>query len=185
MREPSSLSTRGRALLVSGTALGVYAADQLTKSLAVHYLAHGPRQVAWKLQWNLQYNTGMSFSLATGSTGLITVLTIVEIAVLVGVAVRARSRLTAVVLGLLLGGAAGNLSDRLLRHHHGGVVDFIDFRFWPVFNLADSAVDIAIAILVARALFGGRRAPAATDGLDVSVPHGTSPGAAGGDPRRV
>jgi len=183
VREPPPLSARRRALLVGGTAVAVFLVDQLTKSLAVHYLSDGPRHVIWTLRWNLQYNTGMSFSLATGSTGVITVLTVIEIAVLVAVAVRARSRLSALALGLVLGGAVGNLSDRLLRHHHGGVVDFIDFRFWPVFNVADSAVDIAIAVLVARALFGGHR-PAAGSAT-ASSDDRPATRTAGGDPRRV
>jgi len=54
----------------------------------------------------------------------------------------------AVALGLLAGGAAGNLVDRLLRDHGGAVVDFIDLQWWPVFNLADAAITCGAVALV-------------------------------------
>ncbi len=51
-------------------------------------------------------------------------------------------------MGLLLGGACGNLADRLIRHHGGAVIDFIDFRYWWVFNVADASVVIGAVALV-------------------------------------
>ncbi len=67
---------------------------------------------------------------------------------------RAASLPVAVGLGLLLGGAAGNLTDRLFRHNHGAVIDFIDPArvgtrdWWPVFNLADAAIVVGVAVLL-------------------------------------
>jgi signal peptidase II len=61
-------------------------------------------------------------------------------------------------MGLLLGGAVGNLTDRLVRHHHGAVIDFIDFRWWPVFNLADASITVG-ALLLALVLFRARPGP--------------------------
>ena len=58
-------------------------------------------------------------------------------------------------MGLLLGGAAGNLTDRLVRHHHGAVIDFIDLKWWPVFNVADASI-VCGAILL---LVGARQRP--------------------------
>jgi signal peptidase II len=61
-------------------------------------------------------------------------------------------------MGLLLGGACGNLVDRLVRHHHGAVIDFIDLRWWPVFNVADACITVGALMLV---LAGASRRPAA------------------------
>jgi signal peptidase II len=58
-------------------------------------------------------------------------------------------------MGALLGGALGNLADRLIRHHHGAVIDFIDLRWWPVFNVADAAITVGAALL-ALVLFRAR-----------------------------
>jgi signal peptidase II len=68
-------------------------------------------------------------------------------------------------MGLLLGGAVGNLADRLIRDHHGAVIDFIDLQWWPVFNIADASITIGAILLV----FGGllahdRTPPDMTDG---------------------
>jgi signal peptidase II len=55
-------------------------------------------------------------------------------------------------MGLLLGGAVGNLVDRLIRHHHGAVIDFVDLRWWPVFNVADASITIGAILLVLSGL---------------------------------
>jgi signal peptidase II len=61
---------------------------------------------------------------------------------------------TTVALGLVVGGAVGNLGDRLFRHAGGAVVDFVDLRWWPVFNVADAAITAGALLL----LLGSRRA---------------------------
>ena len=88
-------------------------------------------------------NPGAAFSLATGATLIFTCVAAMVVVVIVRTARRLRSGGWAVALGLLLGGATGNLVDRLLRSPgplRGHVVDFIDVGWWPVFNVADSAI---------------------------------------------
>ncbi len=57
-------------------------------------------------------------------------------------------------LGLILGGATGNVCDRLFRSQHGSVVDFIAFHFWPTFNLADASIVVGGALVVLAQFFG-------------------------------
>jgi signal peptidase II len=131
------------ALSVAAVVVGV---DQLTKSWAVHRLSQGSIHVVWKLDLVLSYNTGSAFGLAQGWAPVITVV----VAAIVGgllVALRGvRSTAMAVALGLVLGGALGNLADRLVRGHHGAVVDFIALHFWPTFNVADSCITIGLIL---------------------------------------
>ena len=71
------------------------------------------------------------------------------------------SRVTAVAAGLIAGGALGNLADRVFRGDrilHGAVIDFIDFQWFPIFNVADMAIDIGGALFVLWTIFGHRRA---------------------------
>ena len=124
----------------------VGAADQVTKSWAVHRLASGPVHVVWKLDFELATNTGSSFGLARGWAPVISGLAALFIVGLVGYLRHVRGPLLTVALGLVLGGAAGNLSDRIFRGHHGAVVDFIALHFWPTFNVADSCIVIGVAL---------------------------------------
>jgi signal peptidase II len=136
-------------------ASAVVAADQATKSLAVHYLARRPVQlVGSTLELSLSYNRGFAFGLGQGLAPELAVLAAV---LAVAMAVLARSAPTvpaAVFVGLILGGAVGNLADRLLRGHQGAVVDFVHTSFWPTFNLADSAIVVGTVLLVGRAALG-------------------------------
>jgi signal peptidase II len=138
-------ASRRVRLLAIVVATAVVAADQLTKQLALRALAGGPVDVVWTLRLKLTFNTGAAFSLGTGLTPVITALAVVLVAFLLMAVARAPSQLLVVALGLVVGGAMGNLVDRLLRHHGGAVVDFIDLQWWPVFNLADAAVSIGRA----------------------------------------
>ncbi len=146
------LKAGSRGLLTALVAAAVVAADQATKTWALHHLAAGPRHIVWTLQLDLTYNTGIAFSQVTGATALVTVVALVVLAGLVVVARRTQGTYTAVVLGLVIGGALGNLADRLVRHHHGAVIDFIDLRWWPVFNVADAAISVGIVLAVARSV---------------------------------
>jgi signal peptidase II len=82
---------------------------------------------------------------------------------------RSASSAVAVGLGLLVGGAAGNLADRLIRHNHGAVIDFVDavrvggHDWWPVFNLADAAIVVGVVILALAYLQQAARRPVGTD----------------------
>jgi signal peptidase II len=139
---------RRRLALAGVIAACVVAIDQLTKSWAVSRLSHGDIHVIWKLDFVLQYNSGGAFSLAQGWAPVIGGAAVVIVAILLVSVRNARSNAVASALGLIVGGALGNLSDRVFRSHHGAVVDFIAFHFWPTFNVADSCVVVGGLLLV-------------------------------------
>ncbi len=126
----------------------VVLADQLSKSWAVAHLRDRVVHVVWTLQFNLGFNSGMAFSQGTGLTTIITVVAVPLVVGLCWWASRMTRRVMAVATALIIGGAAGNLADRLFRDHGGAVVDFIDFRWWPVFNLADAALSVGSVVLL-------------------------------------
>jgi signal peptidase II len=141
-------------LVACAVAAVVVAIDQVTKSWAVHRLSQGPIHVIWKLDFELQYNTGSSFSFAQGWAPVFAGIAVVVVVVLAATARRVRSTGLAAALGMVMGGALGNLSDRLFRHHGGAVVDFVALHFWPTFNVADSSIvvgGIIAAVLLWRA----------------------------------
>jgi signal peptidase II len=145
---------RGRRLGIVGLAAAVVAADQASKAWALRH-AREPVHVIWTLRFFVQFNPGTAFGLGQGSTGLIVGGVIVLVVLLLGLgrrASRTASWPAAVAMGLLLGGAVGNLTDRVIGHHHGAVTDFIDLRWWPIFNVADAAISVG-AILLALVLF--------------------------------
>jgi len=150
------MAGRRRAVLVTTTAVAVVTADQLTKAWALRRLASGPIEVGWTLRLNLEFNPGVAFSQARGSAALNTVIALAVLAVVVGLALRSTNRAMSMALGLVIGGAVGNLADRLVRHHHGAVVDWIDLRWWPVFNLADAAITCGVVLALALSLLPTR-----------------------------
>lgn len=131
----------------------VFVVDQLTKWLAVDRLADGPVELIGSLRFNLVHNRGGSFSIG-GDGGWGPVLSLLALAVIGFLLWQTRSmvgRAGAIALGMVLGGAAGNLADRLARGDdplHGAVVDFIDLQWWPVFNVADIGVVVGGLLLV-------------------------------------
>lgn len=139
--------------------------DVVTKVLAVARLEGGaPVPVlGGAVYLQLVRNPGAAFSLATGYTWVLTVVAIAVVVVIVRVARKLRSAGWAVALGLVLGGALGNLGDRLFRAPgplQGHVVDMVslfapDGRVWPVFNAADSAI-VCGGVLVALLALTGR-----------------------------
>lgn len=152
-----------RLALVVGCAVVILVADQVTKSVAVHDLANGPVHLVGPLSLQLSYNTGAAFSIGAGLTLPIIVIAFVLVLLLAWFARGTPSNLAAVATGMILGGALGNLADRLFRGHHGAVVDFIHFDFWSTFNLADTAIVIGtleLLIVIAR---GSRRQPIRED----------------------
>jgi signal peptidase II len=158
---------RGRLPVTLLVATLVVVLDQLTKHWVLNALTGKPaRHVIWTLQWNLSRNSGMAFSKGQGIGPIIGLLAIVIVVVILR-SVRGNSnRLVAVAAGLVLGGAVGNLADRLFRGKgwlHGSVIDWIDFRWFPIFNVADMGVNVGGALFVLWALFSGRRpAPVAS-----------------------
>jgi signal peptidase II len=139
-------------------ALGVYAVDQVSKALAVAHLRPGDAVslVGDLLQLRLIRNPGAAFSVATGMTWLLTLVAVGVVVVVVRSARRLASLPWAVVLGLLLGGAVGNLTDRLVREPgvgRGHVVDFIAYGQLFIGNVADIAIVVAaVGVVVLGAL---------------------------------
>lgn len=125
--------------------------DQLTKHLALAGLDDGPIEVAGSLRLYLTFNDGAAFNLGSGRTVVITAIASAVAVVLVRMGWRADRLLWATGLGVVLGGAGGNLVDRYLRDGGGfgagRVVDFIDLQWWPVFNVADVALWVGIGLL--------------------------------------
>ena len=151
--EPSSSRPRRVAVLLFSVAVAVVAIDQVTKALVVANYNEGDshRVIGTMLSWTLQRNPGSAFGLFRHLPVLFTVLAALIALVIIVRAPRVGDRLTGVALGLVLGGALGNLVDRVARAPgalRGKVIDFIDFHWWPVFNLADSAVVVGAALLI-------------------------------------
>jgi signal peptidase II len=141
------------------TALVVLAADVTSKLLVVATLSdRGPVHVVGNvLELTLTRNGGAAFSVGTGATIVFTAVAVAVVIVIARTARRLNSRGWAVCLGLLLGGALGNLSDRLFRSpgvFRGHVVDWIALPHWPVFNLADSAIVVGGVLAVALSMRG-------------------------------
>jgi len=148
-----------RRLLLS-LAAAVVVLDQLTKYWAVNALSDGHTvDVVWTLRFALGFNSGMAFSKATGLGPLIGVVATVVVVWLLSSLRKAGSRLSACGMALVGGGAAGNVIDRMFRGpgwFRGSVVDFIDLQWWPVFNVADSAITVGGCLLVLGAILASR-----------------------------
>jgi signal peptidase II len=130
----------------------VVALDQLTKQWALSSLADGPIDLVGSLRLKLVFNDRAAFSLGGGgNTTVIAVIGLLVVSVIIGMGLRADRRLWALGLGIVLGGALGNLADRAFRNGDGflggRVVDMVDLQWWPVFNLADAALWVGIAVL--------------------------------------
>lgn len=142
-------SARRRRLVIAlAVAAVIVATDQVTKTLAVDHLSSGPVHVIGPLSLELAFNSGVAFSLGTGDTLPIILVAIGLIVVVFWFLRGAPSNTIATGLGLVLGGAVGNLADRLFRGRHGAVVDFIHLGFWPTFNVADSSIVCGCVVLV-------------------------------------
>jgi len=160
--EGVGLGRRRRPLVTAlAVASSVLVLDQITKHLAVSRLADGDVvHVVWTLQWNLAFNSGMAFSQAGGLGPIIGLAALVVAAVVVSMARRAPDTWTAVAAGLVVGGALGNVVDRLFRGDawmRGAVIDFIDFQWFPIFNVADIGVDVGAALFILWSMTRGRR----------------------------
>ncbi|WP_328590570.1 signal peptidase II [Rhodococcus spongiicola] len=169
---PSSVPQRMMRMLVAIAAV-ILGFDLLTKALAVAFIdpTDPVRIIGDTVTLTLVRNPGAAFSMATGMTWL---LTLVAVGVVIGVIRMGRSLGSpwwALGLGLVLGGALGNLVDRIFRSpgpFQGHVVDFVSVGWWPVFNVADSAIVCGAILLVALTLFGVE-----PSGSRISKPSGT------------
>lgn len=150
---------RHYGLLVAVATL-VFVADQITKQIVTRTLAGGSvvQILGGAAQLEYARNTGAAFSLFRAGGELFAV-----IAIIVSMGILLYYRRTAggpflvrLALGCILGGAMGNLVDRIRL---GFVVDFIDFRWWPVFNVADSCIVAGVALLILQSFRSGQDAP--------------------------
>jgi signal peptidase II len=163
---PSPYRRYGLTLAV---AVAVVILDQLTKWWALENLTTRTIDLVWTLRLRLAFNSGAAFSI--GESGAFTRFIPFAALLVVGIVLwqgrTIGNRLGAIALGLILGGAVGNLIDRAFRAGSGGflsgsVVDFIDPQWFPIFNVADSGVVIGGFLLVAVSLW----APASDDADD-------------------
>jgi signal peptidase II len=134
-------------------AVTAYAVDVVTKVLAVRHLTTGdPVDVVdGLLRLDLTRNPGAAFSTGTSYTIVLSLIALVAAGVVIRFGRRLGDRTWAVALGLLLAGVCGNLTDRLLREPgvlRGHVVDFLALPHWPVFNVADMLIDVAVVLII-------------------------------------
>ncbi len=156
-------STRSRAL---GLAALVVVLDQASKWAIVTQIMAPPRVIEVSGFFNLVmvWNRGVSFGLFDGEASygpwLLVALSLAVVGVLAIWLARTSDRVSALALGAIIGGALGNIIDRV---RHGAVADFLDVHVgayhWPAFNVADSAITIGVGALILEALFSGRESP--------------------------
>jgi signal peptidase II len=163
--------------LLFGVAAAVFAADVITKIIVVATLTpgHQVKVLGTLLTLDLVRNSGAAFSFGPGITVLFTLIAVGVIIFILRTSRRLHSLAWAVTLGLLLGGAAGNLADRLLRApgvFRGEVVDWVQLPHWPVFNVADACIvcgGFLAVVLAARGVrLDGTRDVRVTRGEDAA-----------------
>ena len=146
--EPRNSAGRAKWPYVLPVTLAVFILDRLTKHIFCNRLLYSETipVIPNIFHLTLVRNKGAAFGLFNGRNIFFSVFTILAV-IAITLFIRSReykSRLMLVSLGLILGGALGNLFDRIV---FGYVIDFLDFRVWPVFNLADSCITIGFALL--------------------------------------
>ncbi len=142
---PGSAARPPRIRVLAGVALTVLALDIVSKLLVVAELSGRPpvRLLGGFVHLLVTRNPGAAFSVGTSMTVVFSAIAVTVIVIIVRTARQIRSLPWALTLGLLLGGATGNLADRIFRYpgpFRGYVVDWIQLPHWPVFNLADSSI---------------------------------------------
>jgi signal peptidase II len=141
---------------LAAVALAALGADQLTKAVVSDHLALDEGiQVAGPFSIHHVQNSGIAFGLFSSATAVVIVLTSVAVAWMLVFFARsgARHPMLPAALGLVIGGSVSNLIDRIRLGH---VTDFLDFRYWPAFNLADSFIVIGVVMLFVILLFTDR-----------------------------
>jgi signal peptidase II len=160
---PISVAARSLAaqpthwLSLGAVALAALFADQLTKHVVASQLPlDHEAKVLGPFSIHHVQNSGIAFGLFASATAAVIVLTTIAVAWMVGYFARsgARHPLLPVAVGLLIGGSVSNLADRVRLGH---VTDFLDLRYWPAFNLADSFIVIGVAMLLGALVAADRR----------------------------
>ncbi len=150
-------------------AIAAVIADQVTKHIVTRTLPLDESDhVVGPLSIHHVQNSGIAFGLFSSATAVVTVVTGIAIVWMLAFFYRSGSRhpVLPAALGLLIGGSASNLVDRIRLHH---VTDFIDLKWWPAFNLADSFIVIGVAILLAALVAADRKPRPPRRTLDVAA----------------
>ncbi|WP_419841474.1 signal peptidase II [Candidatus Poriferisodalis sp.] len=143
--------------IVAGVVLGL---DQATKAWALAVLDDRIIDVIWTLRLRLVYNTGIAFSAGRGLGPILALVAVVIVGFLWSSRRRFGGPYAQIGLGCVIGGALGNLADRLVRNAawgRGAVVDFIDLGWWPVFNVADAAISVGLVFVLVHLYRSERR----------------------------
>lgn len=148
-------------------ALTIIVLDQITKVIAVTTLENRDNlvlvpalfgdRVGPLLQFNFIRNPGAAFGFGTNATLIFTILALIISVVIWKTGKKIENRIWAICFGALLGGAIGNLIDRIFRSpgvFRGAVVDFVQIPYWAIFNVADMAVSISATIIAVMTLLG-------------------------------
>ena len=154
----SFAATRAQWLALAAIALAAVVADQVTKHLVVATLQLGEGlHVVGPFTIRHVQNSGIAFGLFSNATAAVIVVTMIAIGWMLAYFARsgARHPVLPVALGLVIGGSVSNLADRVRL---GFVTDFLDFRYWPAFNLADSFIVVGVGILLVALVAADRPA---------------------------
>jgi len=141
---------------LAAVALSALFADQLTKAIVTSRLdLYDQAHVIGPFSIHHVSNSGIAFGLFSSATPIVILLTSLAVAWMLSFFARSGSRhpILPVALGLVIGGSVSNLADRIRLGH---VTDFLDFRYWPAFNLADSFIVIGVGILLAALVLADR-----------------------------
>jgi signal peptidase II len=154
---------------LAAVALAAVIADQVTKAVVTRTLRlDESTHVVGPLSIHHVQNSGIAFGLFAQATVVVTVVTAIAVVWMVVYFARSGARHPALpaALGLLIGGSLSNLVDRIRLHH---VTDFIDFRYWPAFNLADTFICVGVAVLLLVLVGADRRPKPPQRHLDVAA----------------
>jgi signal peptidase II len=163
----STRAVRGSVLI----AIVIIVLDQLTKAWALSALDDRDIDLFWTLRFHLTRNSGMAFSRGEGLGPVIGIIALIVVAALLVSLRRQSGPAGTIAVGLVIGGAAGNVVDRLFRSPgwlRGEVIDFIDVQFWPIFNVADMSISVGGLLLVFGSFVASRRL-AVDDGIGDQV----------------
>ncbi len=156
-----------RSRWIAATCAAVLAADQATKAWAVAALDDRIIDLVWTLRLRLVHNTGFAFSVGRGLGPVLALVAIVIVAILWSSRRRVGSVWGALGLGAIIGGALGNLADRVFRGAgwgRGAVVDFVDLQWWPIFNVADASITVGLAVVLVHLYVSEQRGRVAAQG---------------------
>ena len=140
-----------RPALIAGAAAITVVVDQLTKWWARTTLDEGTVELFWTLRLKLVFNRGAAFGMGSRYAPVVALLATAVLFVVLRTSRTLHRPPALVAIGMVVGGAVGNLLDRLFREGHGflggAVVDFVDLQWWPVFNVADVAIVVGAVLL--------------------------------------